>query len=124
MNGNDQEDIQVPIVVTKDQLNRMEDRILYRQVKSVKAGQIERFKINFTPQLKDDEIMIPPTLWLKIKNVEPLSKRAIYLGMYTCLVHISCDVLHTNNIFLQQLVLIFYMLIVDCWIIIKMINVL
>lgn len=90
MNGNDQEDIQVPIVVTKDQLNRMEDRILYRQVKSVKAGQIERFKINFTPQLKDDEIMIPPTLWLKIKNVEPLSKRAIYLGMYSFLVHISC----------------------------------
>ncbi|KAG7664278.1 uncharacterized protein J8A68_002193 [[Candida] subhashii] len=89
MNGNDQEDIQVPIVVTKDQLNRMEDRILYRQVKSVKAGQIERFKINFTPQLKDDEIMIPPTLWLKIKNVEPLSKRAIYLaGPY--ILYVDC----------------------------------
>lgn len=80
MNGNDPK-IDVPIAVTNDQLNRMQDRILYRQVKSVKAGQLERFKISFTPQLKDDDILIPPTLWLKIKNLEPLSKRAIFLGM-------------------------------------------
>ncbi|EGW31125.1 uncharacterized protein SPAPADRAFT_52296 [Spathaspora passalidarum NRRL Y-27907] len=80
---------QIPIALTKDQLDKMEDRILYRQVKSVKAGQIERFKINFTPRLDGDSVAIPPTLWVKVRNREPVPKRAVFLaGPY--ILYVDC----------------------------------
>ncbi|RLV93499.1 putative lipase ROG1 [Spathaspora sp. JA1] len=81
--------LQIPIALTKDQLDSMEDRILYRQVKSVKAGQIERFKINFTPRLEGEAVAIPPTLWIKVKNSEPVPKRAVFLaGPY--ILYVDC----------------------------------
>ena len=43
----------IPLVMTKEQLDNIEHKILYRQVKSVKAGDIERFKIHFTHMLKE-----------------------------------------------------------------------
>ncbi|CAK9441584.1 uncharacterized protein LODBEIA_P54520 [Lodderomyces beijingensis] len=70
-------------------LESLEDKILYRQQSSVKAGQIRRFKINFTPHAEGDEVVMPPTLWVKIKNTEPVSKRAIYLaGPY--ILYVDC----------------------------------
>ncbi|KAL6451614.1 ROG1 putative lipase ROG1 [Candida maltosa Xu316] len=67
----------------------MEHKILYRQIKSVKAGELQRFKINFRPHAEGDEIVLPPTLWVKIKNTEPISKRAIYLaGPY--ILYVDC----------------------------------
>lgn len=55
----------------------MEEKILYRQVKSVKIGQIERFKIHYTP---DKSTILPPSIWVKIKNVELIALRAAYLA--------------------------------------------
>ncbi|KAK6874334.1 putative lipase ROG1 [Candida tropicalis] len=79
----------IPIVMTKTQSDNMEHKILYRQTKSVKAGEIERFKINFTPHAEGDEVIMPPTLWVKVKNLEPVSKRAIYLaGPY--ILYVDC----------------------------------
>ncbi|CAI5759790.1 unnamed protein product [Candida verbasci] len=74
-------------------LNNMSDSLLFRQLKSVKAGQIERFKIEYNPHADGDEIIIPPNLYIKIKNLEPISKRAIYLaGPYILYVDCkSCD---------------------------------
>lgn len=71
-----------PIAMTQDQLDNMEHKILYRQTISLRLGDTERFKIHFTPHAEGDEIVIPPTLWVKVKNLEPVSKRAIYLGTY------------------------------------------
>lgn len=82
----------IPLVMTKEQLDNIEHKILYRQVKSVKAGDIERFKIHFTPHAEGDEVIIPPTLWVKIRNTEPVSKRAIYLaGPY--ILYVDCRLL-------------------------------
>lgn len=86
----------IPIVMTKTQSDNMEHKILYRQTKSVKAGEIERFKINFTPHAEGDEVIIPPTLWVKVKNLEPVSKRAIYLaGPY--ILYVDCKLLDYDS---------------------------
>ncbi|KAI3404738.2 hypothetical protein KGF56_002441 [Candida oxycetoniae] len=75
--------------MSKHQLDNMRHKILYRQIKSVKAGQLERFKIQFSQHAEGDEVVIPPTLWVKIKNTEPVSKRAIYLaGPY--ILYVDC----------------------------------
>jgi len=71
-----------PIAMTQDQLDNMEHKILYRQTRSLRLGDTQRFKIHFTPHAEGDEVVIPPTLWVKVKNLEPVSKRAIYLGMF------------------------------------------
>lgn len=58
------------------------DKLLYRQVKSIKAGQTERFIITYTPE-KSAESVIPPvpgSLWLKVKNKELIALRAAYLA--------------------------------------------
>lgn len=86
----------IPIVMTKTQSDNMEHKILYRQTKSVKAGEIERFKINFTPHAEGDEVIMPPTLWVKVKNLEPVSKRAIYLaGPY--ILYVDCKLLDYDS---------------------------
>lgn len=63
------------------------DQILYRQVKSVKAGQIERFEINYTPNAP----LLSPSanLWVKVKNKEPLPMRAAFIaGPY--MLYVDC----------------------------------
>lgn len=86
----------ISIVMTKTQSDNMEHKILYRQTKSVKAGEIERFKINFTPHAEGDEVIMPPTLWVKVKNLEPVSKRAIYLaGPY--ILYVDCKLLDYDS---------------------------
>ncbi|KAG5420263.1 hypothetical protein I9W82_002143 [Candida metapsilosis] len=78
-----------PVAMTQDQLDNMEHKILYRQIRSLKLGDTERFKIHFTPHAEGDEVVIPPTLWVKVKNLEPVSKRAIYLaGPY--ILYVDC----------------------------------
>lgn len=59
-----------------------EDRILYRQVKEVKAGQIQRFKIKYSPPRPEngEPISTPADLWVKIKNKELIALRAAYLA--------------------------------------------
>lgn len=60
-----------------------EDRILYRQVKSLKASQLQRFKINYFPPATNQEeaILNPPkNLWVKIKNKELIALRAAYIA--------------------------------------------
>ncbi|CCE44018.1 uncharacterized protein CPAR2_502430 [Candida parapsilosis] len=67
----------------------MEHKILYRQTRSLRLGDTQRFKIHFTPHAEGDEVVIPPTLWVKVKNLEPVSKRAIYLaGPY--ILYVDC----------------------------------
>ncbi|ODV78752.1 uncharacterized protein CANTADRAFT_22712 [Suhomyces tanzawaensis NRRL Y-17324] len=61
----------------------MEDRILYRQVRSVKAGQVERFKIEYTPESNCEPGQppnLPSNLWVKIKNRQLIALRAAYLA--------------------------------------------
>ncbi|KAI5969754.1 hypothetical protein CANMA_001216 [Candida margitis] len=78
-----------PIAMTQDQLDNMEHKILYRQTRSLRLGDTQRFKIHFTPHAEGDEVVIPPTLWVKVKNLEPVSKRAIYLaGPY--ILYVDC----------------------------------
>ncbi|KAI5960034.1 hypothetical protein KGF57_001978 [Candida theae] len=75
--------------MTQAQLDTMEHKILYRQTRSVKLGETTRFKIHFSPHAEGDEVVIPPTLWVKVKNLEPVSKRAIYLaGPY--ILYVDC----------------------------------
>lgn len=76
--------------------------ILYRQVRTVKSGQVERFEINYTPEpqdaTKDGTIKGPgdvqgpgivQSLWVKVKNVEPLPMRAAFIaGPY--LLYVDC----------------------------------
>ncbi|ABN64362.2 predicted protein, partial [Scheffersomyces stipitis CBS 6054] len=52
------------------------DRLLYRQTRSVKAGQVERFKIHYTPYQETP----PASLWVKIRNVENIAMRAAFLA--------------------------------------------
>ncbi|ODQ80643.1 hypothetical protein BABINDRAFT_19359, partial [Babjeviella inositovora NRRL Y-12698] len=60
--------------------------LLYRNVKAVKVGQIERFHLTYTP---DDATRPLTSLWLKVKNTEMLALRAAYLaGPYTLYVDV------------------------------------
>lgn len=56
-----------------------EDRLLYRQVREVKAGQIHRFKIKYSPPPSTDGSP-PSDIWVKIKNKELIALRAAYLA--------------------------------------------
>lgn len=60
----------------------MKDTLLYRQVRSVKCGQTERFVIRYTPLEGEGggSNPIPPSLWLKVKNTELMALRAAYLA--------------------------------------------
>ncbi|CAH6718710.1 putative lipase Rog1p [[Candida] jaroonii] len=65
----------------------MTDRILYRKIKSVKAGQIERFELDYHP----DRVKEPITknIWVKVKNIEPIAMRAAFItGPY--LLYVDC----------------------------------
>lgn len=56
-------------------------RILYRNVKKIKAGQVERFEIDYAPESHiDNGISPPPNLWVKVKNKESMAMRAAYLA--------------------------------------------
>lgn len=63
-----------------------EDRILFRQIKSVKIGQSERFKIHYNPQndrvsdVEEDAFVMPKNIWVKIKNTQSIALRAAYLA--------------------------------------------
>lgn len=74
-----------------------QDHILYRQVRHVKSGQIERFEINYTPDFGDNDADdsrdrstgMPSSLWVKVKNTEPLPMRAAFIaGPY--LLYVDC----------------------------------
>lgn len=63
------------------------DRILFRQIKSVKIGQSERFKIFYNPNLDNDgnsqqeiPMQLPKNLWVKVKNTQLIALRAAYLA--------------------------------------------
>lgn len=60
----------------------MEERILYRETKTVKAGETQRFKINYTPSTKEnsESPRIPSGLWVKVKNTELIALRAAYIA--------------------------------------------
>lgn len=68
----------------------MEDVILHREIRSVKAGQVERFKVEYTPGIVDDEpFHIPSNLWIKVKNKQLIALRAAYLaGPY--ILYVDC----------------------------------
>lgn len=61
-----------------------EDKILYRQKKSLKASQLQRFKIKYSPPAtknqKDSKFSPPSNLWVKIRNKELIALRAAYLA--------------------------------------------
>ncbi|KAK6199975.1 putative serine esterase-domain-containing protein [Scheffersomyces amazonensis] len=55
------------------------DKILYREVRSLKAGQIQRFTIHYTPE-HHEIVSLTSSLWVKVKNIEPIPLRAAYLA--------------------------------------------
>lgn len=94
------------------------DKILYREVKSLKLGDTNRFKVHYTPQslsnsIDQDEVRIPASLWIKIRNIEPLALRAAYIaGPYVLYVdcrpdaydiHKNCFVTADQPVFEPQL---------------------
>lgn len=54
------------------------DQLLFRQTRSLRAGQVDRFSIRYTP--KERAGKPPNSLWLKIKNTELVAMRAAYIG--------------------------------------------
>ncbi|KAK6462557.1 putative serine esterase-domain-containing protein [Scheffersomyces coipomensis] len=56
-----------------------DDKILYREVRSLKAGQIQRFNLHYTPE-PSESIHLTSNLWLKVKNIEPIPLRAAFLA--------------------------------------------
>lgn len=95
-----------------------EEKILFRGLHSLKLGDVHRFNIKYSPEsLSDsidaDEVMIPPSLWIKIKNIEPLALRAAYIaGPYVLYVdcrpetydiHKNCFVTADQPVFEPQL---------------------
>lgn len=96
----------------------LEDKILYRELKSLKLGDTNRFKVHYTPQclsssIDEDEVKIPSSLWVKIRNIEPLALRAAYIaGPYVLYVdcrpdaydiHKNCFVTADQPVFEPQL---------------------
>lgn len=75
------------------------DRILYRQVKSVKIGQSERFKISYNPSVNATDDAIPlNNIWVKIKNTQMIALRAAYLaGPYVLYVDCKSEDYSTNE---------------------------
>lgn len=60
--------------------------ILYREVKAVKLGQMYRFEISYTP---DTDSRLADSIWVKVKNIEPLPMRAAFLaGPY--MLYVDC----------------------------------
>ena len=59
-----------------------EDDILYKKVKKVKAGEVERFQINYCPPVNDhsDTLRLPQNLWVKVKNKKLIALRAAYIA--------------------------------------------
>ncbi|CUM54493.1 uncharacterized protein AC631_04077 [Debaryomyces fabryi] len=58
-----------------------EDKLLYREIRTIKAGEIERFKIHYASDKKGDGALKPPkSLWVKVKNIELIALRAAYLA--------------------------------------------
>lgn len=71
------------------------DKILYRNLRSIKIGQVERFKIHYTPE---ESLVPPPSIWVKIKNVELIALRAAYLaGPYVLYVDCKRDDYDANE---------------------------
>lgn len=72
-------------------------KILYREIKPLKLGDTNRFKIHYTPEcvsssIDKDEIKIPQSLWVKVRNIEPLALRAAYIaGPYVLYVDCKSD---------------------------------
>lgn len=62
--------------------NDTEDNILYKQVKKVKAGEVERFQVNYCPPINDDcdTLRLPQNLWVKVKNKKLIALRAAYIA--------------------------------------------
>ncbi|CAN3475912.1 putative lipase YDL109C [Diutina catenulata] len=61
-----------------------QDRILYRDIRTVKAGGYERFHIHYIP-----EQFPTSSLWLKVKNTQSIALRAAYLtGPYV--LYVDC----------------------------------
>lgn len=96
----------------------LQDKILYRELKSLKLGDTNRFKVHYTPQclsssIDEDEVKIPSSLWVKIRNIEPLALRAAYIaGPYVLYVdcrpdaydiHKNCFVTADQPVFEPQL---------------------
>lgn len=54
------------------------DHLLFRQTRSLRAGQLDRFTIRYTPKERPGKP--PSSLWLKIKNTEMVAMRAAYIG--------------------------------------------
>ncbi|CUM62801.1 uncharacterized protein PRCAT00000359001 [Priceomyces carsonii] len=79
-------------------MKNYDEQILYRQVKSLKSGQIHRFKIEYTPLDGSDSVELPPNLWLKVKNKEMIAMRAAYLaGPYVLYVDCKSDEYDLNK---------------------------
>lgn len=58
-----------------------QDKLLYRNTASVKAGEIQRFTIRYTPDARDEEeIIAKRSLWVKVKNKELIALRMAYLA--------------------------------------------
>lgn len=61
-----------------------DDRLLYRETRAVKIGEVERFKIRYTPEQVDDNdgniARMPPDLWVKVRNCESLAFRAAFIA--------------------------------------------
>lgn len=59
----------------------IEDKLLYREIRTIKAGEIQRFKINYTPEKNDGQALkLPSNIWVKVKNIELIALRAAYIA--------------------------------------------
>lgn len=76
------------------------NNILYHYRSSVKVGEIERYVITYN-LYQGDEVpseVILDSLWVKIKNIEPITYRAAYLmGPYTLYCDVRSDTYHHSQ---------------------------
>lgn len=74
----------------------MTEHVFYRQKKAIKAGQIERFEINYSPYI--DTPSIVPNLWVKVRNMEPIAMRAAFIvGPFVLYVDCRSDEYKANE---------------------------
>lgn len=67
-----------------------EDKLLYREIRRIKAGEIERFKIHYVSDKEGDKAMkLPKSLWVKVKNIELIALRAAYFAG-PCVLYVDC----------------------------------
>lgn len=77
----------------------METDILYRSKRSVKVGQLERYIITYEPQEQEDISKLSlQSLWLKVRNIESLPMRAVFLrGPYILYVDVRTEEYHHSK---------------------------